>query len=72
MPGRTLTWLFEQIHSHLVYLRKEKQRGILTKPICGTGGNYSNTDQWRNLHLSAFEGTLGSGLCQQQRVVRRA
>ena len=59
MPSRTSAWLFEQIHSHLVYLRN-------------ANGDYSNTDQRRNLHLSAFEGTLGSGLCQRQRVVRRA
>ncbi len=26
MPGRTLAWLFEQIHSHLVYLRNTNSK----------------------------------------------
>ena len=55
MPGRTLTWLFKQIHSHLVCLCNTNSKVFSPNQFT------AHADQRCNEHLSSFEGTLGSG-----------
>ena len=56
MPGRTSSWIFDQVHSHL------KQQDLFTQSVCCPRGHNSDSHQWRHLHPPSFKGAVGPGI----------
>ncbi len=54
MPACTSKWLFEQIHSHLVFHLRCQQWTVFAKPICCPSSHNSGICQWCNWNLALF------------------
>jgi hypothetical protein len=69
MPGRTSSWIFDQVHTHLVYLRDANSEifspiSLLLPPL---QFKPSSTAQ---LHTSSLQGTMGTGICQRHGIAQ--